>query len=193
MQDAKRPSHIPRTRTLVSPIGPLTLVAVGDELAEVRLPDEPTAGRRAGWKSRERAAAADPSLGADPPGTLVLVEAARQLTAYFAGGRRAFELPLALRGTPFQLAVWRELLRVPFGTTVTYAELAARVGRPGAARAVGRAVGQNPLAVVVPCHRVIGADRGLTGYGGGLEAKAALLALEAGVSPEAAPCPIQTA
>ncbi|MFN3763308.1 MAG: methylated-DNA--[protein]-cysteine S-methyltransferase, partial [Anaerolineae bacterium] len=89
-----------------------------------------------------------------------------------------FDLPLDLRGTPFQRRVWEELRRVPYGQTVAYGELARRVGRPGAARAVGRAVGANPVPIIVPCHRVVGADGSLVGYGGGLEIKAALLRLE---------------
>ncbi|HEV3000767.1 MAG TPA: methylated-DNA--[protein]-cysteine S-methyltransferase [Solirubrobacteraceae bacterium] len=104
----------------------------------------------------------------------------RQLGEYFAGERRAFDLPLAPAGTPWQRAVWAALLEVPYGETVTYAELAARAGRPGAARAAGAANGRNPISVVVPCHRVIGTSGSLTGYGGGLDAKGWLLALERG-------------
>ncbi len=90
----------------------------------------------------------------------------------------AFPLPLDLRGTPFQQQVWRELRKVPYGQTVSYGELARRVGRPGAVRAVGQAVGANPIPIIVPCHRVVGADGSLVGYGGGLEIKSALLRLE---------------
>jgi methylated-DNA-[protein]-cysteine S-methyltransferase len=103
---------------------------------------------------------------------------ADQLRAYFARERKEFDLPLAPRGTEFQRRVWEELSRIPYGTTVSYAELAARIGRPGAFRAVGRANGTNPIPVILPCHRVIGADGSLTGYGGGMELKRALLALE---------------
>jgi methylated-DNA-[protein]-cysteine S-methyltransferase len=103
---------------------------------------------------------------------------ARQLAEYFGGERRAFDLPLAPEGTPFQLATWRGLTTIPYGTTISYAELARRVGRPAASRAVGAANGQNPLPIVVPCHRVIGKDGSLTGFGGGLPAKRALLELE---------------
>jgi len=110
----------------------------------------------------------------------VLREAARQLADYFAGSLRAFDLPLAPEGTEFQQKVWRALTGIPFGRTITYGELARRVGRPRAARAVGAANGANPLPVIVPCHRVIGADGGLTGYGEGLPIKAALLELEQG-------------
>ena len=101
-----------------------------------------------------------------------------QLDAYFSGKRLKFDLPLDLRGTPFQRRVWECLLDIPPGRTWTYGQVAEAIGRPGAARAVGRAVGTNPVAIVVPCHRVIGSDGSLTGYGGGLERKTALLQLE---------------
>jgi len=104
-----------------------------------------------------------------------------QLRAFFAGELRAFELPLRMAGTPFQRLVWDGLLTIPFGATLSYAELARRIGRPGASRAVGAANGQNPIAIVVPCHRVIGADGTLTGYGGGLDRKEWLLQHEASV------------
>ncbi len=104
-----------------------------------------------------------------------------QLEEYFAGERRAFELDLAPSGTPFQLSVWRALCAIPYGETASYGEIAAAVGQPGAARAVGGANNRNPIAIVVPCHRVIGAGGSLTGYGGGLPRKRQLLALEAGV------------
>ena len=108
----------------------------------------------------------------------ILAQAEGQLTDYFAGRLREFDLPLALVGTEFQLAVWRELRRVPYGETTDYGELARRLGRPRAVRAVGAANGANPTPIVVPCHRVIGRDGSLIGYGGGLEAKRRLLALE---------------
>jgi methylated-DNA-[protein]-cysteine S-methyltransferase len=105
-------------------------------------------------------------------------EPVRQLDAYFAGTLRQFDLQLEPIGTPFQQRVWQALLEIPYGETVSYAELARRIGRPAAVRAVGAANGQNPLAIVIPCHRVIGSDGRLVGYGGGLAAKEALLALE---------------
>jgi methylated-DNA-[protein]-cysteine S-methyltransferase len=114
----------------------------------------------------------------------LLLEAEAQLDAYFAAELERFELPLALRGTEFQRSVWEALLEIPYGSTTTYSELAAAIGRPSACRAVGAANGRNPLAVIVPCHRVIGAAGGLTGYGGGLERKRRLLALEAGKAGE---------
>jgi methylated-DNA-[protein]-cysteine S-methyltransferase len=109
----------------------------------------------------------------------LLLDAAHQLRAYFAGKLREFDLPLAARGTPFQRQVWEAVSAIPYGSTATYAEIAAAVGRPSACRAVGAANGRNPLPVIVPCHRVIGVAGGLTGYGGGLERKRSLLDLEA--------------
>ncbi|MGZ4704497.1 MAG: methylated-DNA--[protein]-cysteine S-methyltransferase [Acidimicrobiales bacterium] len=114
---------------------------------------------------------------ADP----VLAEARRQLDAYFAGEGHDFDLPLAPAGTPFQVLVWHQLTRIPYGRTISYGELARRIANPSASRAVGLANGRNPIAVIVPCHRVIGADGSLTGFGGGLDRKRALLALEQGV------------
>jgi methylated-DNA-[protein]-cysteine S-methyltransferase len=103
-----------------------------------------------------------------------------QLTEYFEGGRQRFDLSLAPEGTPFQQRVWRALLNIPYGDTISYAQLAARIGQPSASRAVGLANGSNPLPIVIPCHRVIGANGRLTGYGGGLAIKERLLALECG-------------
>ncbi len=107
-------------------------------------------------------------------------EAIRQLEAYFAGERREFDLPLLPQGTPFQLKVWARLREIPYGETISYGELAARLGNPKASRAVGMANGRNPLPIVVPCHRVIGSSGKLTGFGGGLPTKEALLGLERG-------------
>jgi len=107
-----------------------------------------------------------------------LQDAVTQLKAYFAGDLRHFDLPLKLAGTPFQLAVWRALQDIPYGETTSYGELARRVGTPKGSRAVGLANGANPIAIVVPCHRVIGSNGKLTGYGGGLDNKQTLLALE---------------
>jgi methylated-DNA-[protein]-cysteine S-methyltransferase len=101
-----------------------------------------------------------------------------QLTEYFAGERNEFDIPLELIGTPFQRRVWQELQRIPCGQTITYADLARRLGKPTASRAVGHAVGRNPVSIIVPCHRVIGSNGNLTGYAGGLDAKRRLLARE---------------
>ena len=108
----------------------------------------------------------------------VLAEAADQLAAYFAGRLRRFDLPLAPEGTPFQREVWDLLREIPYGVTWTYGQAAGRLGRPKSSRAVGAANGANPIPIVLPCHRVIGADGGLTGYGGGVDRKRALLELE---------------
>jgi methylated-DNA-[protein]-cysteine S-methyltransferase len=118
-------------------------------------------------------------LGApDRPGDTLLRVAATQLASYFTGQRRQFDLPLDLLGTPFQRAVWQALLAIPCGTTVSYGDVARAIGQAHAVRAVGAAVGRNPVCIIVPCHRVIGSDGALTGYAAGIERKRALLALE---------------
>jgi methylated-DNA-[protein]-cysteine S-methyltransferase len=109
-----------------------------------------------------------------------LANAVRQLRAYFAGELRRFDLPLAPEGTPFQRRVWQELLAIPYGKTISYGELARRIGKPTGSRAVGLANGANPISIVIPCHRVIGSTGKLTGYGGGLKTKEWLLELERG-------------
>lgn len=118
----------------------------------------------------------------DTPVGRTLPEAARQLSEYFDGSRRTFELPLSMSGTPFQLSVWNALAEIPYGQTLCYADIARRVGRPGGSRAVGQANGANRLCIVVPCHRVIASDGSLGGYSAGLERKRFLLALERGRS-----------
>ena len=161
--------------TLVVPssVGPLTLTAEEGVLVAIDF------GAPADCAD---AAYADPADGAAPapPADSVLAEATRQLSAYFAGELRQFDLRLRPSGTPFQLTVWQALRRIPYGETVTYGELARGIGRPTAARAVGSANHHNPLPIIVPCHRVIGADGTLTGYAGGLGVKSALLAVESG-------------
>jgi len=151
-------------RTLDSPVGPLVLAATERGLTHVLFPD---------------GGAAIPPREGRPRAEVILDDAVRQLAEYFAGDRRSFDLPLAPRGSGFQLDVWRQLVRIPFGETVSYGEIAARLGKPRAVRAIGAANGANPLSIVVPCHRVIGASGKLTGYAGGLEAKQHLLDLEA--------------
>jgi len=148
--------------TFDSPIGLLTLVDDGAGLSGLYFP-----GRA-------------PALGGRDRPSSALVGAATQLEEYFSGRRRRFDLDLDLRGNPFKRAVWGELLRIPYGTTVSYKELAGRIGRPDRVRAVGGAVGATPVPIVVPCHRVLGSDGSLTGYGGGLERKRSLLDLEGG-------------
>jgi methylated-DNA-[protein]-cysteine S-methyltransferase len=150
-------------RRVSSPIGELLLTSDGAALTGVHMLPHPSTE---GWQ---------PDRGQ-------LDSAAEQLRAYFAGERRDFDLPLALDGTPFQQRVWAALRDIPFGTTISYGELAKRVGQPTASRAVGAANGRNPIAVIVPCHRVIGADGRLTGFGGGLNRKRWLLQHEAGRS-----------
>ena len=113
-----------------------------------------------------------------PPETPLLREAYRQLTAYFSGSLRTFDLPLSPRGTPFQTAVWQALCAIPYGQKRTYGEIAAAIGRPNACRAVGMACHVNPIAIVIPCHRVVGKGGSLTGYAGGLAAKQFLLSIE---------------
>jgi methylated-DNA-[protein]-cysteine S-methyltransferase len=149
------------------PLGTMLLVATGDALSGLYFDGQKYMPAIAGnWRCR--------------PDVPVLRAAREQLASLFAGELRSFDLPLAPVGTPFQRTVWSAIGRVPFGETLPYRELAVRVGCPSAVRAVGAAVGRNPLSIVVPCHRIIGADGGLTGYAGGLDRKRALLAREAG-------------
>jgi len=146
-----------------SPLGPLLLVADDAGLRQIlfvngRHPAEPESS----WKKDGAA----------------LSDAIRQLEIYFAGKLEKFDLQLAPEGTPFQLGVWRRLCDIPYGETISYGELATRIGNPKASRAVGLANGSNPIPIVIPCHRVIGSNGKLTGYGGGLPIKEKLLALE---------------
>jgi methylated-DNA-[protein]-cysteine S-methyltransferase len=146
--------------TVVSPIGELVLA--GDEHV-LRGLYMTGASARHGWRRAEAP----------------FRDVRTQLAEYFEGDRATFDLPIELEGTPFQRLVWRALLEIPYGETVTYGQLARRIGRPTASRAVGAANGRNPISVIVPCHRVVGADGALTGYGGGIERKRFLLELEA--------------
>lgn len=153
---------------MASPVGTLRLIADAEGLREI-------------WFEREgRPEAVQPgwvhASAAKLPATIAA--ARKQLQEYFAGERQQFDLPLHPLGTPFQLAVWRQLRLIPYGTTISYGELARRVGNPAASRAVGAANGRNPLSIVVPCHRVIGSNGSLTGFSGGLPIKLKLLALE---------------
>lgn len=152
--------------TIASPLGPLTLVGEQSALLGLFLRDD---ARARGVRSLDVAARGS-----------VLADACDQLAAYFAGGRRVFDLRLAPHGTPFQHAVWAELARIPFGETRSYADVARAIGRPDAARAVGAANARNPLSIIVPCHRVIGSDGSCVGYAGGLAAKTWLLRHERG-------------
>lgn len=120
------------------------------------------------------------SLAGPDPATRMLARAVRQLDEYFSGKRKEFDLPLAVEGTAFQKRVWAELAKIPYGRTFSYREIARKIGKPAAVRAVGTANGRNPISIVVPCHRVIAADGTLGGYAGGLPFKSKLLALESG-------------
>ncbi|WP_407549008.1 methylated-DNA--[protein]-cysteine S-methyltransferase [Streptomyces sp. Pv4-95] len=157
-----------RTHTVVddTPVGPLTLVAEGSALTGLYMTDQ-----------RHRPPQENFGLPADPREEPYAATIA-QLTAYFRGELTTFDLPLALRGTPFQRRVWAALCTIPYGETLSYGQLAARLGAPSAARAVGLANGRNPVGIIVPCHRVVGANGSLTGYGGGLDRKRRLLDFE---------------
>ncbi|WEN14048.1 methylated-DNA--[protein]-cysteine S-methyltransferase [Rhodanobacter sp. AS-Z3] len=153
---------------MASPVGLLRLIADDEGLREI-------------WFEREdRPEAVQPTWvqanGSQLPAPIAATR--KQLQEYFAGKRQHFELPLHPVGTPFQLSVWQQLRLIPYGTTISYGELARRVGNPNASRAVGAANGRNPLSIVVPCHRVIGSNGSLTGFSGGLPIKQKLLALE---------------
>lgn len=154
--------------SIASPLGELLLTGTEEGLTAL-LFQQPPAETLAGWRRADRAFA----------------DARGQLAEYFAGRRTAFELAVAPTGTEFQRRVWEQLARIPFGQTITYTELADRIGRPGAVRAVGLANARNPLPLVVPCHRVVGSSGSLTGYGGGLERKAWLLVHERTVAAQA--------
>lgn len=153
-----------RTHTTIdSPVGPLTLVAADGRLTGL-------------YMERQRHRPAEETFG--EPNAEPFAEAIAQLREYFAGDRTVFDLPLALTGTPFQERVWAALREIPYGQTVSYGRLAESLGRPTAARAVGMANGRNPVGIIVPCHRVVGASGALTGYGGGLDRKELLLDFE---------------
>lgn len=159
--------------TFNSPLGPVIVAATDRGLAGVWFDGQRHLPDMSGWRVDDR----------HP----VLVRAVQQLTEYFKGRRTVFDLPLDLHGgTAFQQSVWQALLQIPRGATTSYAALSSGIGKPAAVRAVGAAVGRNPISVIVPCHRVMGSDGSLTGYAGGLDRKTALLKLEgAAVRPQA--------
>ncbi|HEY1617220.1 MAG TPA: methylated-DNA--[protein]-cysteine S-methyltransferase [Streptosporangiaceae bacterium] len=151
---------------IASPIGPLTLAGAGGSLTGL-------------YMDAHRHPPSPARLGAPgDPAAAPFAAAAAQLGAYFAGKLTSFDLPVQLLGTPFQLMVWGQLPGIGYGQTASYGELAERLGRPLASRAVGLANGKNPVSIIVPCHRVVGSDGSLTGYGGGLDRKRYLLDLE---------------
>jgi methylated-DNA-[protein]-cysteine S-methyltransferase len=172
----RAPVAVSEQKSLVvdTPIGPLTLTASDAGLHTVRFQRD-----REPSPSEPSPPAPASATGSGHP---VLAEAAAQLSEYFAGRRREFDLPLAPAGTPFQLAAWRALLEIPYATTVSYGEQARRLGGTAKTRAVGAANGRNPIPVIIPCHRVVGADGTLVGFGGGLETKAWLLDHERAVA-----------
>jgi methylated-DNA-[protein]-cysteine S-methyltransferase len=157
---------MPLTTTVDSPVGPLTLVGSEGTLTGLMMQDQRHAPEPAHDWERDDDAFAD---------------VVSQLDAYFARDLKSFDVALKLSGTPFQRTVWAELQQIPYGETISYGELARRIGSPNASRAVGLANGRNPIGIIVPCHRVIGANGDLTGYGGGLSRKRQLLDLERGV------------
>ena len=161
----KATKPLPVRAAFQSPLGPMTLAANSQGLCGVWFDGQKHQPEPQAW----------PQYAAHP----VLLQAQAQLAEYFAGRRRVFDLPLDLgAGTDFQQTVWRGLLQIAPGTTTAYGELARRIGKPQAVRALGAAVGRNPISIIVPCHRVVGADGALTGYAGGLDRKTALLRLE---------------
>ncbi|RSN64809.1 methylated-DNA--[protein]-cysteine S-methyltransferase [Actinomadura sp. WAC 06369] len=161
---------------LESAVGPLTAVVTDGALSGLYMQDQ-----------RHRPAQDTFGLPADDPDEKPFAQVAEQLDAYFAGDLTEFDVPLALNGTPFQRRVWDALRHIPYGETVTYGELALDIGSPTASRAVGLANGKNPISVIVPCHRVVGSNGDLTGYGGGIERKRYLLEFERTVRHGAAP------
>jgi len=148
-----------------SPVGRLTLVASDSGLAAIL------------WEN-DNPRRVPVNLVAEDPDHPVLIETEKQLREYFAGQRQVFSVPLDFGGTEFQNQVWQALLSIPFGETRTYTEIARQIGKPAAVRAVGAANGRNPISIIAPCHRVLGSTGNLTGFAGGLQAKAHLLALE---------------
>ncbi len=166
------------TRSISSPLGPLLAGAVDAGVCLLEFAGGPRAdAQRVRVGARLAGAAAGRAY-------LVLDRLVQELDEYFQGSRRAFSGPLMPAGTPFQLRVWNELLCIPYGETRNYEEMARAIGAPGAQRAVGHANARNPIAILVPCHRVVAKQRGLGGYGGGLWRKRALLTLEQGVPPD---------
>ena len=172
------------TRVIDTPIGPLTLVADAIGLRAVTWPDEDGTRVGLGGQLGGSEAAGQSLASPDQRAAVATLDATEaQLREYFAGERQAFDLPMHLVGTEFQQDTWRSLAQIPYGQTVSYGEQAERLGRPTAVRAVGAANGRNPLSIVLPCHRVVGANGDLTGFAAGLDTKRWLLAHESDQSP----------
>lgn len=176
MEKAMKAKNVVRIKRYESPCGALTLGSFGGRLCLCGWRTETRRGDRTARRLKRMLNAEFEAGTSD-----VIEKAARQLDEFFAGRRMAFDVPLLFVGTDFQKTVWHELLKIPFGQTISYGETARRIGMPKAVRAVAAAVGANAMSVFAPCHRVVGSDRSLTGYAGGLDAKRALLKLE-GVS-----------
>lgn len=157
-----------RYRTVESPIGPLTLAGDGSTLMHLRMTEQSHEPDRSGWT---------------PAGADAFADVVEQLNAYFAGTLTEFDVDLELHGTEFQRKVWAALQAIPYGQTRSYGEIAEQIGSPSASRAVGLANGRNPISIIVPCHRVIGAAGSMTGYGGGIDRKKMLIALEKTQTP----------
>ena len=157
-----------RYRTVESPIGPLTLAGDGSTLMHLRMTEQSHEPDRSGWT---------------PAGADAFADVVEQLNAYFAGTLTEFDVELELHGTEFQRKVWAALQAIPYGQTRSYGEIAEQIGSPSASRAVGLANGRNPISIIVPCHRVIGAAGSMTGYGGGIDRKKMLIALEKTQAP----------
>ena len=157
-----------RYRTVESPIGPLTLAGDGSTLMHLRMTEQSHEPDRSGWT---------------PAGADAFADVVEQLNAYFAGTLTEFDVDLELHGTEFQRKVWAALQTIPYGQTRSYGEIAEQIGSPSASRAVGLANGRNPISIIVPCHRVIGAAGSMTGYGGGIDRKKMLIALERTQAP----------
>ena len=157
-----------RYRTVESPIGPLTLAGDGSTLMHLRMTEQSHEPDRSGWT---------------PAGADAFADVVEQLNAYFAGTLTEFDVDLELHGTEFQRKVWAALQTIPYGQTRSYGEIAEQIGSPSASRAVGLANGRNPISIIVPCHRVIGAAGSMTGYGGGIDRKKMLIALEKTQAP----------
>lgn len=153
-------------RVIDSPIGPLTLAGDGSTLMHLRMADQSNEPDRSGW---------------EPAGPDAFADVAEQLDAYFAGSLTEFDVDLELVGTEFQRRVWAALRTIPYGETRSYGEIAEQIGSPAASRAVGLANGRNPISIIVPCHRVVGAAGSMTGYAGGIDRKRVLLSLESEV------------